>query len=396
MKYKYLLLIGLGLGVIACKNDDPEPEEPVENDADKTAVLENYASLVYANYTDAHADAVTLQESINAFVDEPSDALFTDVKEAWLQSRESYGTTEAFRFAGGPIDDEDGPEGLLNAWPLDENHIDYVDGDLTSGIINDATTYPSISYSVLEPLNENPGDKDISIGYHAIEFLLWGQDLTLPSAETPGQRAFTDYTTADNAVRRGQYLQVCAEGLVELLQDMKDEWDTSGSNYRSELLASDVDVALTTILGSIAELAESELGGERIAAAYNEADQEEEHSCFSDNTHRDIILNLEGVENVFLGTYNGATPVSGKSLADLLKAADEDTYNDVIDALNAAVASTEGITAPFDYAISTSNASGRATVLNSFIKLQELGDAFVVGGDKLGYTISFEVETVAN
>lgn len=397
MKYKYLLLVGLGLSLFSCKDDEPEINNDKDTSTvDKDAVLANYADLVYANYSDAHADAVSLQSSIDAFVADPSEALFSDVKEAWLQSRESYGTTEAFRFAGGPIDDADGPEGLLNAWPLDENHIDYVEGDATSGIINDATTYPTLSFDILEPLNENPGDKDISIGYHAIEFLLWGQDSPDPSDLNAGQRSYEDYTTAVNADRRGEYLQVCAEGIVTLLQDMKDEWAASGSNYRSTLLASNVDVALTTILGSIAELAESELGGERIAAAYNAADQEEEHSCFSDNTHRDIILNLEGVQNVFLGSYDGATPVSGKSLADLLKVADEAAYNDLIEVLDAAVASTEAIQVPFDYAISELNPSGRATVFDSFVKLQELGDAFVVGGSKLGYTISFEVDTTAD
>lgn len=367
--------------------------------------------MVYANYNDAHTDAVALKTAIDDFVADPSQTLFDEAKEAWLQARESYGTTEAFRFAGGPIDDADGPEGLLNAWPLDEGHIDYVEGNTTSGIINDATTYPTISYDVLEPLNESPGDKDISIGYHAIEFLLWGQDLDAPSALTSGARPYTDYSIStalgrpsstmiadndqvSNADRRAKYLQVCAQGIVDLLQDMKDEWKPNGA-CRTTLLKTDVDDALTTILGSIAELAESELGGERVAAAYNAGDQEEEHSCFSDNTHRDIILNAIGVKNVFTGTYDGATPVSGKSFADLLKAADESTYDDVMKKLNAAVESTEAIPVPFDYAISNENTAGRTKVLATFIALQELGDALIVGGNKIGYKISYAVDTVA-
>ena len=48
-----------------------------------------------------------------------------------------YSPTEVFRFYGGPIDDDNGPEGLLNAWPLDEVFIDYVLGNPDAGIIND-------------------------------------------------------------------------------------------------------------------------------------------------------------------------------------------------------------------------------------------------------------------
>jgi putative iron-regulated protein len=41
-------------------------------------------------------------------------------KEAWLTARQSYGPTEAYRPYGAPIDDDNGPEGQLNACPLDE------------------------------------------------------------------------------------------------------------------------------------------------------------------------------------------------------------------------------------------------------------------------------------
>lgn len=394
---KIILITSLAITLLSsCKDDEKDVPQSQDN-VQKQAVLNNYADLVFANYSDAYDDAVALDLEIESFVANPSETGFQDVKEAWLLSRESYGQTEAFRFAGGPIDDADGPEGLLNAWPLDENHIDYVETDLNSGIINDSVTYPTLSFEVLEPLNESPGDKDISIGYHAVEFLLWGQDLTMPSTKMAGQRTFTDYTTADQATRRGEYLKVCSQGIVDLLEDMKDEWDPNRmNNYRSILLATDVDDALSTILGSIAELSESELGGERVAAAYNAADQEEEHSCFSDNTHRDIILNIKGAQNVFLGTYVGNNrTVSGPSLADLVKEADEAVYISTVKALEDAVTSCEEIPVPFDYAISSSNTSGREKVLEAFIALQEVGDALTLAGAELGYQIAFDIDTVA-
>ncbi|MGK4567384.1 imelysin family protein [Flavobacterium sp. 3HN19-14] len=64
-----------------------------------------------------------------------------------------------------------------------------------------------------------------------------------------------------------------------------------------------VNEALTNIYTGIATLAAAELAVERMDVALGNANQEDEHSCFSDNTHRDIALNLQGVINVYQGKY---------------------------------------------------------------------------------------------
>jgi putative iron-regulated protein len=74
------------------------------------------------------------------------------------------------------------------------------------------------------------------------------------------------------------------------------------------------NVALTNMYLGIATLAAAELPVERMAVALNNRDQEDEHSCFSDNTHRDIIQNLQGIVNVYHGKYRD---IEGASLADL-------------------------------------------------------------------------------
>lgn len=134
-------------------------------------------------------------------------------------AREPYGQTEVYRFYGGPIDDVNGPESLINAWPVDEVYIDYVEGAPASGIVNNVADYPEITKELLTSLNEVGAEENIATGYHPIEFLLWGQDL---SADSAGQRAYTDYTSADNADRRGVYLNAAAEMLVEHLGVLVD------------------------------------------------------------------------------------------------------------------------------------------------------------------------------
>ncbi|UOB17993.1 imelysin family protein [Abyssalbus ytuae] len=383
-----LLLFG-GL-LLSCSSDDNGNGQSSEN-IQKSEVIENYANIVLANYEDSYDAAVQLKVTIDAFVADPTENNFEAAKQAWKTAREPYGQTEAFRFASGPIDDEDGPEGLLNAWPLDEVYIDYVEGDEDAGIINDLTTYPTINRELLISLNNVGGEKNITVGYHAIEFLLWGQDLGDPSDETAGQRPYTDYVdggTAANQDRRRQYLAICADLLTDHLQLMIDEWKEGGA-YRTTFLSLNEDTALKNMLSGIGTLAASELSGERMFTALFNQDQEDEHSCFSDNTHRDIRLNLQGIANVYRGSYKS---VNGPSLEDLFEEADTELGAEISAQLADAETTVNATGIPFDLAISTGQTSEEGQkVLNAVNALQDLGDKFVQGGAAIGITISTDI-----
>ncbi len=214
-------------------------------------------------------------------------------KEAWLTARDDYGPTEAFRFYGGPIDNEEnGVEGLMNAWPLDEAYIDYVEGSPDAGDHQLPDEYPTIDADLLVSLNEQGGEANISTGWHAIEFLLWGQDLSTDGA---GARPVEDYTTAPNADRRAAYL---SRGVGPPCSLTWARWSMpgppTGDNYRTEFLALAPDEALGMIMTGMGELSRGELAGERMTVAYEARSQEDEHSCFSDNTTNDIIGNASG------------------------------------------------------------------------------------------------------
>lgn len=371
--------------ITSCSSDDAPSISPNYN---KQAVIENYANIALSNYTKAYDDAVILETAINTFTSNPTDANFTTAKNKWKEARESYGTTEAFRFANGPIDNEDGPEALLNAWPLDENFVDYVEGASDAGIINATTTYPTIDKSLLVDLNENGGEKNISVGYHAIEFLLWGQDLTNPADNLPGQRPYTDYVVdgmANNQDRRATYLNVCADLLTDHLQYMVNQWSVAGP-YRTEFLALPEADALKNMYLGITTLVMAELPIERMDVALGNADQEDEHSCFSDNTHRDIYLNLQGVINVYQGKYG---TIDGPSLASLVQAADATIYNTTQAEQAAALAKVAAIMTPFDIAISGGLGSSEGQkVRAAVLQLQEYGSNLLAGASKIGIQVN--------
>ena len=387
------LLAGAGLIIASCSDDDNNNSTtPVT----KSEVVTNYANIVYQNYKDAYNDAVELEEAINAFTATPTAAGFDVAKTKWKEARESYGTTEAFRFANGPIDDENGPEGLINAWPLDENYIDYVAGQngiVNGGIINSTDAALSvIDKEVLIGLNEDGGEKNISTGYHAIEFLLWGQDLTAPAEKKAGLRAFTDYVDGTvgviNQARRRDYLNAVADLLTDNLAYLVDQWK-EGGEYRATFFALPVDTALQNIYLGIATLASAELAVERMDVALTNMDQEDEHSCFSDNTHRDIYLNFKGVENVYQGTYG---TIDGPSLADLVAQASKKFADDTNAAFNETEADIAAIAIPFDFAISGGASSTEgAKVKKAVVALKDkVGPNLLAGAAAIGITVSIE------
>ncbi|MEM7764054.1 MAG: imelysin family protein [Pseudomonadota bacterium] len=339
------------------------PAGPASTSVSRTDVVTTNANIAYASYSDSWVLAIALEGAIDDLVADPTQENFDAAKAAWLAVNEPYGQTEVYRFRVGPIDallpdgslgqEGDGPEGAINAWPLGEALIDYVaaavDGDsgpeipnstnsVTGNIISDTTF--TIDSANLRANNELGGDeRNLTTGFHAIEFLLWGQDLNADLSGTGtrdssgGQRPVSDYQTGASCTsglansqpsviceRRGLYLQTVAEILVEDLKTLVDAWNPNGTGNHYANFVAGGDTSLAKILEGMGRLGFGELAGERMNIALLTNSQEDEHSCFSDNTHRDIVTNAMGIENSYFGTYTriDGSVVAGAGVHDLL------------------------------------------------------------------------------
>ena len=364
----------------------------------KQQVVEHYADVAHAVFADSLTTAQTLDVKIDEFLKSPSAKKLEEVKQAWLDSRVSYQQSEVFRFGNAIVDDW---EGQLNAWPLDEGLIDYVAADYQYELGNEgaaanivANTSLQIGASKLDvskitpeliaDLNEVGGSEaNVASGYHAIEFLLWGQDLNGTNAGA-GQRAYTDFVVGSECTnghcdRRGEYLKAAADLLVQDLEWMEKQWsaDVKG-NYREELLNDSADNGLRKMLFGMGSLSLGELAGERMKVALEANSTEDEHDCFSDNTHNSHYYNEQGIYNVYTGTYKGVSgkELSGPSIADLVaqkdkKAAEEiqkqfDTTRSQVGEL---VTSAEKNNQHFDQLIAAGNAQGNALVNDTIMSL---------------------------
>ncbi|MBB5723268.1 putative iron-regulated protein [Loktanella ponticola] len=332
MKHKYLTSTALLLTFAT-------PAFAVE----RSEVLDTYMNIAAANYADSLTTAQTLQTAVNALVATPSAEALQAAKNAWLAARVPYQQTEVYRFGNAIVDDW---EGKVNAWPLDEGLIDYVDNSYggpsdenefaalnvianptftLSGQEIDATDITPEFLS--DTLHEADGvEANVATGYHAIEFLLWGQDLN-GHGTGAGNRSWTDYATGDdctndNCDRRADYLVAATDLLVSDLEYMAAQWAEGGAARTT--LTDNTDAGLAAILTGMGSLSYGEQAGERMRLGLMLNDPEEEHSCFADNTHNDHYYDGLGVQNVYQGEYirvDGSL-VSGPSLSDLVAETD--------------------------------------------------------------------------
>ncbi|GKY86726.1 imelysin family protein [Sinisalibacter aestuarii] len=351
-------------------------------------VIGTYADIAAAAYGDSLSTAQALSDAVDALIASPSEATLEAAKAAWKASRVPYQQTEVYRFGNAIVDDW---EGKVNAWPLDEGLIDYVDD---SYIVSDENEYadlniianPQVSIAgadvdagtitpelIGEVLNEADGiETNVARGYHAIEFLLWGQDLngTDPGA---GARPYTDFVTGDgctggNCDRRVAYLRAATDLLVADLQEMAANWDEGGA-ARAEV-ESDPD-GLLRILTGMGSLSYGEQAGERMRLGLMLNDPEEEHDCFSDNTHWSHYYDGLGIQNVYLGHYTrvDGTLVEGPALASLVADIDPELDAEMrarltttMEALQALADAAEGGFA-YDQMLAPGNAEGEALIM---------------------------------
>lgn len=382
---------------------------------DQKEVVNNYADLAYAIFDDAAITAKALQSSIDTLIASPSQQNLEQARKAWLASRVPYQQSETFRFGNAIVDDW---EGQLNAWPLDEGLIDYVakdyhyelgnEGAQANIIANtsiqvgsDVIDASKITPELLASLNELAGSEaNVATGYHAIEFLLWGQDLqgTNPGA---GERPYTDYVvgkgcTNGNCERRADYLEAASSLLVQDLEWMKDQWAEKGNdNYRSQLLAKPAEEGLRKMLFGMGSLSLGELAGERMKVALEANSTEDEHDCFSDNTHNSHFYNEQGIYNVFNGSYTrvDGSVVKGASIKDLVaekdaKAAQQISaqFDATRDQVHTLVDSAEKHNQHFDQLIASSNKKGNELVNASIDALVKQTEAIEKSATLIGIT----------
>lgn len=353
--------------------------DPDQYQYDAAPEIAAYVAGVHATYATAAAEAHKLGAAIDGLLANPSEATLAAARKAWVAARPAYLVTETYRFYDGPIE---AIEGRINAWPLDEAFIDYVVGKENAGIVND----PSIPVTIRDiDDRDQVGDEDqVTTGWHAIEFLLWGQDLY---ADSPGRRPATDYVAGQgNNDRRRLYLKLVTEQLISDLESLAAAWEPGKTgSYAVTFAALPEREAIGRILNGMAVLAGSELMSERMAVGLDSGDQEDEHSCFSDTTHQDFVYDVKGIADVWNGTYAGA---EGPGIKALVEKVDPATAAEVSALIADTTAKIAKLGDPWDQVLaSPPNSPARQDAEDAVSALQALGEGIKRAGGKLGVLV---------
>jgi putative iron-regulated protein len=389
---KRLVLV---LALSACGAPAEPAPDPFE---DARPFLGHYAAMLEARYAEAAVAAEALELAAAPLVLGHADAASLEAaRVAWIAARGPYLETEIARFYGGPIDGEHGPEERINGWPMDEAYLDTVEGPtgpIHMGLIHDRTALPTIDISSLRGANLRGGEENVALGYHAIEFLLWGQDLR---ADGPGARPYTDFLDAEaggtlpDADRRRAYLGALTGALAADLVSVRDAWSEGPMTYRAAFLAMPPREALSLVLRGMATLAGTELAGERLNVPYLTREPEDEHSCFSDTTAADHVHDATGLANAYLGRLLRAdgTELVGPGLGALVAARDPALDARARAELERVLSTVRAIPAPFDQAIAGPDGSPqRQAVLAAIRELRGFTATLVAIARLFGITLN--------
>jgi putative iron-regulated protein len=346
--------------------------------------IDAYIDLVASSYKKAADDAKTLASAVDAFLAAPSDDTLKAARAAWVSARPSYLKTETFRFYDGPIEEV---EGTINAWPMNEAYIDYVDGKADAGLINDASF--KIGLEDIAKSNQSKDEADVTTGWHAIEFLLWGQDL---SPDGPGNRLYTDYVAGTgNNDRRREYLKLVTDDLAHKLNELEGTWQLQNAvGYAKKLKAMPEREVIGRMVNGMAILAGFEFMSERLAVALDSGDQEDEHSCFSDTTKQDFVYDLVGIKQVWTGD-NEAGERAG--LNDLVRSQDAALADRIDGLLTDTETKVAALGNPWDKVLATPKGSPERKSAEDVVNaLQALGTGLKDAGSKLGVLVLIPTE----
>ena len=304
---------------VAAPSNENTPEK-----IDISAFTAQVGIVAYTRLSDATQAAQSFDSKLASFMYHPNPVNHTEIQAAWRLAYDRFLNSLIFSYL--PI--QDPPDWYsqkidykqllmqLDSWPIEGGYIDYIEGYPYSGIVNDLTL--NINEESIRAQHGFTDPTNASLGYHAIEFMLWGhtgkrqapdffpQDNTAPIPSNDSD-AITEVAKSDdisttsgtqafkpqNHNRRRQYTQLLSELLQKDLHRIQRRWEPS-SGYYAQLLqqSSDEDILQAAFIAA-QELIKIELLEKRFSLMSSE---------FSQSSHQDLTALIAAIGQWFMPT----------------------------------------------------------------------------------------------
>ena len=332
----------------------PETQEVTIQDSEYDAIINQYVdNVVMPTYRDLKTKNSALYNAVVAFGNNPSNAGFQTICDAWLAAREPWESSEAFLF--GPVADF-GLDPNMDSWPLDQEAI--------------VNTLKSQQWNTMEWEGDYDEDDEAIAaaqnvrGFHTLEFLAFrdGKARTLTDQAASDNAADYVYDES-NATAWAQYMRNTAQLLVDDVTLLCDEWEDSYANEFKKHNGGDFTSGLSCIeqlIDGCIEIA-GEVGGAKIGEPYDlyVSGKTQEalyavESWYSWHSRDDYTNNIYSIRNAYYGSRDGS--INNNSLSKLVAKYDAELDSKVKTAITAAAAAIQAIPQPFRNNINSSEA----------------------------------------
>jgi len=178
-----------------------------------------------------------LRAQNNEFLEFPSQSLLLQLQGTWNSAHQLFSACLIYQQPI-PFSFETTFLTTLNqieSWPIQGGYIDYLQGYEHTGLINDLTV--DINLPVLKEQHKLTDSFDVSLGFHALEFILWGDTLERSSddfeASEPDFSNIGYETNAKN--RRRAYLLAVVSQIDDQVAQLQSRWDSADNSFSSTL-----------------------------------------------------------------------------------------------------------------------------------------------------------------
>ena len=342
-----LAIMGL-FTTTSCSSSDDEKKNDNEvsiQDSEYDAIINQYVdAVVLPTYNDLKAKNTALYNSVVAFGNNPSDANFQAVCNAWLTAREPWESSEAFLF--GPVADY-GLDPNMDSWPLDQEAI--------------VNLLQSQQWNEMEWTGDYDEDDEAIAaaqnvrGFHTLEFLAFknGKARTLTDTAEDGEAANAVYNES-NATAWAQYMRNTAQLLVDDVTLLCDSWNngyaasfkshnggdfTSGLSCIEQIIDGCIDIAGEVGDAKIGEPYDLYVSGKTTEALYAV------ESWYSWHSRDDYTNNIYSIRNAYYGSRDGS--INTNSISTLMKKYNADLDTKVKNAIANAASAIQAIPQPF-------------------------------------------------
>jgi putative iron-regulated protein len=286
------------------------------------------------------------QDDAKFFNNLPAIFALEDCRVTWKAFYNEFLLLSPYRYYSGGLDagfEEN--QNYLDLSGINYSYIDYTVNQPNAGIIKDSINYPEINQVGMLAWNQEGGEKNIALGFHVLEFLLWGEDL---SATGPGMRTNNDYSKINTEnERRMKYFLDASKYLNKMIGDISLD-----AKYENNLLAMSEDEALNEILSGYMKFLKDDLIASTLLKPLESQDPKDELSDFSDNT----LSNIKSKINGLLYALDGSELFLGSSeswyfMIDFISDVDDESAQEIMASLTKASGLISQINVDFDQAI---------------------------------------------